>query len=153
MVKKKRPRLTPHHRKEWLNFPIRHQHWTLKDWKKVIWSDENKINHLGSYYRRCGFKMAPDTLNNRLTEGHLKLGGGYLMIWGYCMLFKEIGDACKIDGRMDGNLYIKIWEDDLQHSLAFYERTPQCIISQQNNDPKHTCKNWFQDHDDMEVLL
>ena len=71
------------------------------------------------------------------------------MIWG-CMLFKEVGDACKIDGRMDGNLYIKILEDDLQHSLAFYGRTPQGIIFQQDNDSKHTCKkaqNWFQDHD------
>ena len=32
VVKKKRPRLTPHHRKERLDFAIRHQHWALKDY-------------------------------------------------------------------------------------------------------------------------
>ena len=84
-----------------------------------------------------------------MAEGHLKFGGGYLMIWG-SMLFKKVGYTCKIDGRMDGDLYIKILEDDLQSSLAFYDKTPQGIIFQQDIDPKHTCKkvqNWFQDHD------
>ena len=43
VVKKKRPRLTPYHRKERLDFAIRHQHWTLEDWKKVVWSDESQM--------------------------------------------------------------------------------------------------------------
>ena len=34
VMKKKRPRFTPHHRKERSDFAIRHQHWTLEDWKK-----------------------------------------------------------------------------------------------------------------------
>ena len=51
------------------------------------------------------------------------------MIWG-CMLWKGIRDACKIDGRMDGDLYIKILEHGLQSSLAFYDKTPCPIIFQ-----------------------
>ena len=31
VVKKKRPRFTPHHREERLDFAIRYQHWTLED--------------------------------------------------------------------------------------------------------------------------
>ena len=66
----------------------------------------------------------------------------------------EGGWRClQIDGRMDGDLYIKIVEGDLQSNLAFYDKT--AIIFQQDNDLKHTCKkaqNWFQDHD-MEFLL
>ena len=61
------------------------------------------------------------------------------MIWG-CILWEGIGDACKIDVRMDGDFYIKILEDDLQSSLAFYDKSPQAIIFQQDNDPKHACK-------------
>ena len=49
---------------------------------------------------------------------------------------------------------VMIWKD-LTGSWAWMQQTPQGIIFQQDNDPKHTCKkaqNWFQDHD-MEVLL
>ena len=44
------------------------------------------------------------------------------------MLWEGIGNACNIDERMDGDLYIKTLEDDLQSSLAFYDKTPQGII-------------------------
>ena len=44
------------------------------------------------------------------------------------MMFMEVGYTCKIDGRMDGDLYIKIMEEDLQSSLAFYDKTPKGII-------------------------
>ena len=76
-------------------------------------------------------KIVPDRLNNRLAEGHLKFGGGYLMIWG-CMLFKEVEDTCKIEGRMGGELYIKILEDDLQSSLT---RPPRASSSSRTMIP------------------
>ena len=82
VVNTKRPRLTPHHRKERLDIAIRHQHWTLEDWKKVVWSDEAKINHLRSDGRRLVWKKAGEGLSDRLVEGTLKFGGHSLMIWG-----------------------------------------------------------------------
>jgi hypothetical protein len=70
------------------------------------------------------------------------------------MMWEGVGDACKIDGKMDGDLYCKILEDELQDSLQFYNKTPGDFIFQQDNDPKHMCKKakkWFNDHD-MQVL-
>jgi transposase len=46
--KKKKPKLTPRHKKLRLEFARQHQDWTEEDWKRVIWSDETKINRLGS---------------------------------------------------------------------------------------------------------
>jgi transposase len=48
VVKQKKPFISPYHSKESLDFAYQHQHWTLEDWKLVIFSDETKINRLGS---------------------------------------------------------------------------------------------------------
>ena len=47
-VKKKKPFLSSTHGKAHLEFALEHQHWTLDDWARVIWSDETKVNRLGS---------------------------------------------------------------------------------------------------------
>ena len=52
VVKSKCPLLSAKHRKARLDFAIAHKDWTIEDWKKVIWSDETKINHLGSDGRK-----------------------------------------------------------------------------------------------------
>ena len=52
VVKKKRALLSKRHKKNHMDFALAHKDWTLDDWKRVIWSDETKINCLGSYRRK-----------------------------------------------------------------------------------------------------
>ena len=69
-------------------------------------------------------------------------------MWG-CMTWDGIGLACKIDGRMDTDLYVQTLEEELQNTLEYYGQTTEDIIFQQDNNPKHTSKkarDWFQDH-------
>ena len=76
------------------------------------------------------------------------------MMWG-CFCWHGVGYACKIDGRMDKELYCKILEDDLQKSIEYYGLDRDNIIFQQDNDSKHTsglAKQWFKD-DGIDVLL
>ena len=47
-MKVKKPYLSEKHKKARLEFAKRHKDWTIEDWKKVIWSDETKINIFGS---------------------------------------------------------------------------------------------------------
>jgi len=82
------------------------------------------------------------------VEGTLKFGGGSVMLWG-CMMWEGTGYACKIDGRMDGDLFVKILDEDLVASLDYYGKNAGDIIFQQDNDPKHTCKkakDWFKNN-------
>src|SRR5215472_780472 len=154
VVKQKRPRLLPRHKKARLDFAITHKDWTVEDWKKVVWSDETKINHLGSDGRKWVWKKAGEGLTDRQVEETVKFGGGSIMVWG-CMLWEGVGYACRIDGRMDANLYVKILDDDLQASIKYYKKKPRDIIFQQDNDSKHTshkAQDWFNDHD-YQVLL
>jgi hypothetical protein len=43
-VKRKKPALKPRHIRDRLEFAMRHRYWIMDDWKRVIWSDESKIN-------------------------------------------------------------------------------------------------------------
>ena len=112
-----------------MDFALAHKNWTLEDWKHAIWSDETKINRLGSDGRKWVWKKPGEGLSDRLVEGTLKFGGGSVMMWG-CMSWDGIGYSCKIDGRMDGNLYIKILEDELQLNIQHFDKEPSDIIFQ-----------------------
>ena len=131
-----------------MDFAISHKDWTMEDWKKVIWSDETKINRLGSDGGKWVWKKPGEDLSDRLVEGTLKFGGGSVMMWG-CMSWNGIGYSSRIDGRMDGDLYIKILEDELQLSIQHFGKEPSDIFFQQDNDLKHTCKKakeWFKNN-------
>jgi translation initiation factor IF-1 len=73
----------------------------------------------------CGKRLGG--LSDRLVEGTLKFGGGSLMVWG-CMLWDGVRYACKIDGKMDRDLYIKILEEDLQESISYYQKSTGDVI-------------------------
>ena len=62
VVKSKWPLLSAMHHKACLDFAYAHKGWTLKDWKKVVWSDETKINHLGSDGCKWVWKKAGERL-------------------------------------------------------------------------------------------
>jgi hypothetical protein len=127
---------------------LAHQNWTLEDWKQVIWSDETKINRLGSDGRKWAWKKAGEGLTDRLVQGTLKFGGGSLMMWG-CMFWEGCGYACQIEGKMDADLYTSILEEHLGASLEYYEKEGEDFIFQHDNDPKHTSKKtktWLQDN-------
>ena len=61
------------------------------------------------------------------------------MIWG-CMCWEGAGFMCKIDGKMNGELYESILKNELKKSVDWYGQNIQDIIFQHDNDPKHTCK-------------
>src|ERR1700761_4336808 len=154
VVKAKRPFLSKCHIKERMDFALSHQYWTVEDWKRVIWSDETKINLRGSDGRKWVWKTPEEGLSSRLVEGTFKFGGGNLMLWG-CMNWDGVGYACRIDGKMDSDLYVSILEDELQKSLRYWGKTTEEVVFQQDNDPKHTSKKakaWLNDHG-FEVMV
>ena len=59
------------------------------------------------------------------------------MLWG-CFGWDGVGYSCKIDGRIDANLYVSILEDELQLSLQDWGKEVEEVVFQQDNDPKHT---------------
>ena len=68
----KRPFLKPHHGRARMEFAERHLEWTIEDWMKVWWSDETKINHLGSNGRKYVWKDVGEGLSDGVVEGTVK---------------------------------------------------------------------------------
>ena len=148
-VKKKRPLLSAKHKKARLDYAIAHLHDTVEDHKKVIWSDKTKINRLGSDGKQYVWVDPRMGFTEREVQGTLKFGEGSLMFWG-CMTYEGVGYGCRIEGKMDADLYCGILEEQLQDTLEYFDLDPANIIFQQDNDPKHTSKKaqkWFKDHD------
>src|ERR1700761_9073854 len=107
-VKTTRPFLSKHHRRERLDFAIAHKDWTVADWKRLIWSDESKINRFGSDGRKWVRKKPRECLSDRTVNTTLKFGGGSIMIWG-CMTWEGVGYLCKLMGRWISTSTARFW--------------------------------------------
>jgi transposase len=134
-----KPKLSRKNVRARLHFAQQHRDWTVADWRKVIWSDETKMNR----FNPDGQGWCWTRNNNRLQPHHVKQtvkhGGGSLMIWG-CMTIHGTGYMAKITGNMDQHLYKEILEDDLLETIAYYNMDPAKVIFQHDNDSKHTAK-------------
>lgn len=140
--------LTPSRKKNRLLWAKEYRNWTADDWKKVVFSDETKINRLGS----DGAQWFWNASNEEIREHHLqhmyKHGGGSVTLWG-CFLWDGPGYIARINGTMDGKLYCNILEEDFKNSVNYYGYSVQNMVLQQDNDPKHTsklAKAWFKDN-------
>jgi hypothetical protein len=116
VTKKKKPLLSIHRQRR-LAFALAHQHWTVEDWNCVIWSDETKINRIGSDGKVYVWKKKGDGLTDREVNGTVKFGGGSLMVWD-CMGWNGVGMLAEVEGKMNAEQYVDILNDHLLPSLA-----------------------------------
>ena len=86
VVKRKHPLLKKAYRLECLKFTRYHENWTVKDWKRVLWSDETKINRVGSDVRTYTWKKrgnhfltGPPLPQSSMEEGTILWYG---VVWG-----------------------------------------------------------------------
>jgi transposase-like protein len=68
VVKKKKPLLSIRHQKQRLDFALKYKEWTVKDWKRVIWSDETKINSFESDGRKWMWKQKGQSVKRIVIE-------------------------------------------------------------------------------------
>ncbi|CAI7783579.1 unnamed protein product [Closterium sp. NIES-54] len=127
------------HGKDRMQWAKDHQHWTIDDWKRVVWSDETKICRFSSVGRSWAWIREDCNMEPHHVKHTVKHGGGSIMIWG-CMIYNGGGFMCKIEGRMNGELYRSILQDELQQTIEHYELDPETVVFQHDNDPKHTRK-------------
>jgi len=150
--KVKKPAISAKNQKKRLEFAKKHQHWTVEDWKRVIWSDETKVNRFGVDGRTWCWKSKGEGLSERTVQPTVKHSGGSVMVWG-CMTAHGVGYLSRIDGRLDVELYCKILEDELVKTMDYYGMEKDATIFQQDNDPKHTSRKAKQCLQDLQMSV
>jgi transposase len=141
----KKPLLSPKHRAERMAFVKRYESWTQDDWKQVIFSDESKINRLGSDGLKWCWKRARQPLEDRHVIPTVKFGGGSVMVWG-CISSQGVGEIIKVEGLMNSAQYCNILDRGLLGTTRKMQVNVRDIIFQHDGDPKHTSmmtKNWL----------
>lgn len=139
-IMKKRPYTKVDYMKDRLQYARKYHGWTVEQWKKVVFSDETKINMWqsdGAIYtwKEPGQRDLPH--NTRMTK---KFGGGSLMIWS-CMTSRGVGYASQVlQKTMDSDCYIEILGTSFKDTLDYYGCNPDDVILQQDGDSKHTSK-------------
>ena len=116
-IKKKVPMLKQAHCQKWLQFAEYHRNWTVEDFKWVLWTDETKINRIGSDGKTYVWKERGEPVSDRTTTPMVKHGGGNnLMVWG-CMGWNGVGKLVEVVGKMDASQYVEILESGVVDSF------------------------------------
>jgi uncharacterized protein (DUF2267 family) len=139
--KPKKPLLSKTNIRKRLEWCKAHRDWTVDDWKRVIWSDETKINRFNSDGRVWAWIRDGEQLQPKHVKVTVKHGGGSIMIWS-ALTYAGTGWMCKIDGNMDKTLYKEILQDEQDRTINFAAeelnlRRDQMVF-QHDDDPKHT---------------
>ena len=138
------PLLKPVHVQARLKFAKDHLDDPEKEWEKVMWSDETKIEVFGLNSTCHVWRKKKDEYNPKITIPTVKHGGGNISLWG-CFSAKGTGRLHCIEGRMDGAMYHEILANNLLPSVRALKIGLGWVF-QHDNDPKHTAranKEWL----------
>ena len=107
----------------------------MEDWKRILWSDETKINRVGSDGKVYTWKEKGEPLSDRTTIPTVKYGGGgNIMVWG-CMGWNGVGKLVEVQGIMDAGQYCDILDEGVVESFEKLKIEEEKRIFQQDNDP------------------
>lgn len=145
-VQQKKRGLTKDQKAARLKFARDHLHWTVDDWKQVMFSDETIFSRIGPYGKKFYHKRPEKQRLGPNPEQEIKQGGGgKLMIWG-CITYFGIGDSCSLPQGLDSETYVDVLQDYIIQSRDYYNMDSKKFMFQHDNCKVHTAnivKNFF----------
>lgn len=81
-ISRKKPLLSKKNIKARLSFARRHLFEKTEFWKRVLFTDETKINRIGPDGKTYVHREKNQETNPRYTKSTVKHGGGNLKVWG-----------------------------------------------------------------------
>lgn len=138
-VARKKPLLSKKHKASRLKFAKQHVDKSDDFWKRVLWTDESKIELYGRNENRYVWRKPNTAFAEKNLIPTVKHGGGSVMVWG-CFSASGTGKLAHITGIMDSQKYQSILQENVGPSVRTLKLGRQWVF-QQDNDPKHTSKS------------
>ena len=134
----KKPFISLHNRRRRrLEWARQHVHFSVEDWKNVLFSDESKfvrVQSSGRVYVRC---MVGEAHSIKCTRPTVQMGSDSVMIWG-CFFWCGMGPMVELEGRVNAARYGQLIKNTVS---PFMEKNMgRKGIFQQDNAPIHTAK-------------
>jgi transposase len=131
----KKQLLTHVMKKKRLAWAKKYKHWTVEDWKKVLFSDETYFMVQGQHSR-----YVRKHRDENLTSAHISQTVKYpvkTMFWG-CFSYNGTGSLVPVEGNMTSLTYKDLLQRKLQQNLK--KTCPKGAIFQQDSAPCHKSK-------------
>ena len=102
-----KPFLRPQNKRKRLAWATKYKHYTVDDWKKVLFTDESKFEIYFNKQRQYVRRQSNEQMLNECIKPRVKHGGGSIQVWG-CFSYNGIGNLYKINDTLTKEKYHSI---------------------------------------------
>ena len=120
-------------RKKWC---LSHKAWTIRQWKRVIWSDESSLALFSTSSRVYVWRMPSQEYNTNCLLPRVKHGGGSVTAWA-AISWSSAGPMLTLSVRITAETYVNILADQV-HPIAQTLLPNGDSVFQDDNAPLHT---------------
>lgn len=129
--------LTIRHRQLRLRWATQVRRWQLRDWRRVLFTDESRFAISRADGRVRVYRRAGERTANCCIQESEPYGGGSVMVWGG-ICGDQKTDLVVVNGNLTGQRYI----DQVLRPvvLPFLQRQQHGVLYQQDNAPPHVAR-------------
>lgn len=139
----RKPFISNNNRRKRLKWCHARKHWTVDQWRKVLWTDESPFVLRFNNKKRV-WRMKNERYEKKCMTGSVK-HDKKINVWG-CFAAHGVGDLVMVDGIMEQTQFRDILGASMLPSAEVLFGEGEEWLYQQDNDPKHTAiltQNWF----------
>ena len=138
-IPRKKPFISAINKAKRLAWAMERRHWTVEDWKKVVWTDESTFSQFqksgwGRVWRKSEEEFHENCIASTVKHSPQR------MFWA-CFSFLRLGPIVPLEGSVTGKSYKEVLGNYAVPTLKEFSRqTKKKFIFQKDNAPVHTSK-------------
>lgn len=148
-IARKKAFLNATHREKRLAFAHRYKHWSVHEWKHVIWTDESSFE-VGKYYRQIRvWRKVNEKFFSACLAPTFKSGRTSVMVWGAFSGFFKSPLVILPQGERTSEHFVRTVYEGTLSGLYFMHDIPERITLMEDGAPVHRGKiatSWREAH-------